>query len=265
MIQTIPSKFNQFPVYYNNGGSLEPPTPPDYSTLPLTFKSTGSTSVKLYSDLDLANKTFSGQIDDGAVTTVTVNKYSDSSAFNLSDGQELKVWGNMDQDTKQNGMVHIKFKTSGDGTLQVYGNLLSLSNWNDAGGGKYRWFQTLHGLTNLTDASNLVIPTPTVRQQYQQFFGSCTALTAVPVLPTYTAGVAEQYVFMFYGCTALNKIEVDFTSWTDGAGGLGDFYYWVNGVSPTGTFVKPTALSTVWANSSNSWEGIPQGWTVIDK
>jgi hypothetical protein len=44
MIQTIPSYFNPFPVYYYIGGSPEPPEP-DYLSMPFTIKSVGGTTT----------------------------------------------------------------------------------------------------------------------------------------------------------------------------------------------------------------------------
>ena len=64
---------------------------------------------------------------------------------------------------------------------------------------------------------------------------------------------------MFAGCSKLSSIEVDFDSWD-----LYDYqnatYGWVSGVASTGTFKKPTALTTTRGVSY-----IPTNWSIVNK
>jgi hypothetical protein len=89
---------------------------------------------------------------------------------------------------------------------------------------------------------------------FYRLFRNCTSLTKAPRLTATTVNY-QAYVSMFSGCTNLQHIEVDFTAWSSSA-----TESWVSSVAPTGTFVKPTALSTSYGSSN-----IPSGWTVMDK
>lgn len=88
---------------------------------------------------------------------------------------------------------------------------------------------------------------------YEYMFSGCTSMTTAPDL------LAEQgeyacYEAMFSGCTSLNYIkcllEVSSPNYT---------YFWVAGVSYSGTFVKKTGV--YWRPSSGI-SSIPNGWTV---
>lgn len=90
---------------------------------------------------------------------------------------------------------------------------------------------------------------------YWCMFRNCTSLIVAPELPapTLTDGC---YLNMFSACSSLNYIKCLATSISYSIA----LEYWVQGVSPTGTFVKDANM--------NDWpigeHGIPQGWTVVD-
>ena len=105
------------------------------------------------------------------------------------------------------------------------------------------------GKTTLISAENLYIPEGT---DCEEMFSGCTSLTKAPVLSDKVLG-ENQYKNMFKGCTSLNYIkclatDISASGCTEG---------WVDGVSPTGTFVKKA--STAWPSGAS---GIPSGWTV---
>ena len=108
-----------------------------------------------------------------------------------------------------------------------------------------------NGCTGLTSAPELPATTLANRCYYSMFNG-CTGLTSAPELPATTL-VSSCYYSMFIGCTNLSLIKVNFTVWTDQTS------IWVDGVSPTGTFYKPTALPEEYGVSK-----IPTGWTVVN-
>lgn len=87
---------------------------------------------------------------------------------------------------------------------------------------------------------------------YTEMFKDCTSLTTAPELPATTL-VSSCYNHMFYGCTKLNYVKAMFLNASN------DYYngFWLNNVSPTGTFVKNSAAT--WTNTQ---AGIPTGWTV---
>ena len=102
--------------------------------------------------------------------------------------------------------------------------------------------------TSLTSAPALPA-TSLVPQCYYHMFEGCTSLTTAPVLPALSVPT-QAYDSMFAGCSNLNYVKALFTSidWSS--------QNWLNGVSPTGTFVK---------NAAATWEEsniIPSGWTV---
>lgn len=114
------------------------------------------------------------------------------------------------------------------------------------------YFSMFYGCKALTSAPEL--PATTLATYcYQQMFSNCTSLTTAPILPATTL-VEGCYNDMFYKCTSLTYIKAMFTTIPSS-----DYtQHWVNGVSPTGTFVK---------NSTATWDvtgdnGIPTGWTV---
>ena len=70
---------------------------------------------------------------------------------------------------------------------------------------------------------------------------------------------------MFQGCVNLNNISVNFTNWGNNTR-FDWFTYWVNSISSTGTFTKPTELPEEFvATTAVDAYRIPEGWTVINK
>lgn len=109
--------------------------------------------------------------------------------------------------------------------------------------------------TSLTTAPAL--PATTLSDAcYQAMFQGCTSLTTAPELPANTLP-ANCYRGMFYGCGRLNYVKMLATdiSATD------CLLSWVYGVSPTGTFVKNSSMTTLPTGAN----GIPSGWTVVDE
>ena len=279
MIQTIPSKFNQFPVYYNTGGSPEPPGP-DYSAMPLTLSAFngdvsinfgGSSSVsldKLYYSLN--NGTWTKW---GSTNSVTVNK-----------DETISFSGILSSTSTSSYRSFTKY--SGNGSIIAYGNASSIRNYTDTCP-SYAFVSLFQAFTALVDASNLILPYKTVAEEcYRNMFRGCTALTAAPQLPATglakgcynamfsgctalstapdlpaTTLVQECYWTMFRRCTNLNKINVSFTAWT-GSYVTSD---WVRDVQTNaGTFICPTALGTN-ATIERGNSRCPSGWTVVNK
>ena len=100
---------------------------------------------------------------------------------------------------------------------------------------------------------------------YYYMFEGCTSLTTAPELPATT--LAEYcYCDMFAGCTSLNYVKCLASS---GMTSTNCLYYWLDGVSLSGTFVKsPNATTGSTAGASrwriNNANGIPSGWNVQD-
>ena len=113
------------------------------------------------------------------------------------------------------------------------------------------YYAMFDGCTGLTSAPEL--PATTLADNcYYDMFGGCTGLTSAPELPATTLA-SRCYRYMFNGCTNLSLIKVRLTAWGSQTSS------WVSGVSPTGTFYKPTALPEEYGISK-----IPTGWTVVN-
>ena len=111
------------------------------------------------------------------------------------------------------------------------------------------------GCTSLTHAPEL--PATTLATNcYRSMFNGCTSLTHAPELPATT--LAEScYESMFNGCSNINFIKCSMTV-------FGYATSWVEGVSPTGTFVCPTSLGTN-ETIQRGASYCPEGWTVINE
>ena len=110
------------------------------------------------------------------------------------------------------------------------------------------------GCTSLTAAPELPATT-LVNYCYENMFYGCSSLATAPILPatTLTKGC---YSSMFSGCRSLSYIKCLATD-------ISVSYshdYWLKNVAATGTFVKPTSM-TSWSSGAS---GIPSGWTVVN-
>ena len=114
------------------------------------------------------------------------------------------------------------------------------------------YFHMFSGCTGLTSAPELPA-TKLTTACYSSMFEGCTGLTSAPELPA-TKLATNCYQYMFSGCTNLSLIKVSLTNWT-----RRNTASWVSGVSPTGTFYKPTALLEEYGV-----DRIPTGWTVVN-
>ena len=90
---------------------------------------------------------------------------------------------------------------------------------------------------------------------YSSMFEGCTSLRSAPELSATWVDKHYAYKNMFKGCTYLNYVKCLASS----------IYYsdatedWLQGVSPTGTFVKDPGRT--WSTGDS---GVPSGWTVVD-
>ena len=111
-----------------------------------------------------------------------------------------------------------------------------------------------NGCTSLATAPEL--PATTLKLScYGSMFYKCTSLATAPVLPATTLA-KSCYYYMFYGCTSLSYIKCLATD----ISASNSHANWVAYVAATGTFVKPTSM-TSWPSGAH---GIPSGWTVVN-
>ena len=109
---------------------------------------------------------------------------------------------------------------------------------------------------NILTAAPSVLPATTLADWcYSSMFNGCFSLTTAPELPATTL-VDNCYSNMFKSCHSLNNITMLATD----ISASNCLYYWVSGVSATGTFTKAPEMTSLPTGSS----GIPDGWTVVD-
>ena len=120
---------------------------------------------------------------------------------------------------------------------------------------EYCYASMFYECISLTTAPSILPATTLADGCYGSMFEGCTSLTTAPELLATTL-VEYCYYYMFRGCTSLNYIKMLATD----NSARNDLSNWVNGVSPTGTFVKHPDMTTL----STGISGIPSGWEVVD-
>lgn len=285
MIQTIPFKYIQMPVYYNTGGSPEPPGPgpgPDYSKIPITFESVvdgakvnwnkyGNAPVKII---------FYKLGDDGPW-----QQYTNGTDINLNTGDKVSFSGaaGWDSSFTPNSSNRYSFGGSGvSGSVKVYGNIASIFNWNETLYSK-QYLNTFISDEVLYDATDLYLPsanlayacyeylfynahflqyspkallaTTLADECYAYMFNNCSSLLTAPQLPATTVS-AYCYMGMFQGCKSLTgMVELPATTMAQGCYNY-MFYDCTNLAScnmsaATNTDALSTAYQYMFANCSN--------------
>lgn len=121
--------------------------------------------------------------------------------------------------------------------------------------GNYCYQYMFYACTSLTEAPEL--PAEELANYcYNGMFRACTGLTTSPVLSANTL-VNGCYNGMFWECSSLNSINCRAHNGISDSNSTN----WVNGVAATGTFTKH-GRAFDWSTGVN---GIPDGWTVVDK
>ena len=122
--------------------------------------------------------------------------------------------------------------------------------------GEYSFMYTFKDCTGLTNPPELS-STKLNSGCYVGMFKGCTSLTTAPELPAINIP-SFSYYEMFKGCTNLNHIKAMFTTTPSSSPYVSNTVNWVEGISPTGTFVKNSAA--IWDTIGNN--GVPNGWTI---
>ena len=121
-----------------------------------------------------------------------------------------------------------------------------------------RCFKNMYyGCTSLIEAKPIHFEYGIWTSVCESMFENCTSLTKVNLIKVdekndYDYFDTYSLSNMFKGCTNLNYIKVDAKRWNNSAS-----INWLDGVSPTGTFVKPSGVTL-----PTGTNGIPEGWTV---
>ena len=128
-------------------------------------------------------------------------------------------------------------------------------------GSQYTFRNLFRNNTHLINAENLILPATTLAEGcYATMFNGCTSLTIAPELHATTLSKTCYYQ-MFFGCSNLRKITMLATDIATDISASGCLTNWVNGVASTGTFVKASSMTSL----TPGVNGIPKGWTVVNK
>ena len=199
----------------------------DYSTIPLTFKILSGGFIRWKSQSEyLDGKVIQYNKNNTGWNSITAKT---SSIINVSDGDIIQFRGN---NTSYGGSTF----ANSTAQFKVYGNIMSLINSTN--------FATLTTFNSNTSV-------------FSSMFSNCTGLTDASklILPVTTL-TNNCYSSMFKGCTNLNYIKCLATNISASNCTLN----WLQGVSPTGTFVKKAGVT--WPSGAS---GIPSGWTVVEE
>ena len=179
-------------VTYEGEGSQE--------ITPLTFTSTGLTSISIIQYGSLDAFTLEYKVDDGEWSSYIVGN-----AIGLTDGQKVsfRAGDGGNASFSRNINDHYSFRVAGNGTIAASGSIMSLLN--QEGGSTISiagCFSFLFaGCKSLTTAPELPATTLAATCYYGMFSG-CTGLTTAPELPATTLA-SNCYDSMFKGCTSL--------------------------------------------------------------
>lgn len=187
--------------------------------------------------------------------------------IDLNKTKELQLKCNsVEFDPESSSIQH--FSISSIGSFSLGGTPMSIIYGDDFNAYDYvpesslvSTFANNSGLESIVNPETFLPYTNVSDSCYVSLFSGCTSLTNSPTLPATTL-TYDCYTMMFYGCSNLNHIKMLAKEAKSKSGisiEIEDCLYdWVNGVSPTGTFIKnPDATWEVYGDS-----GIPNGWTV---
>lgn len=101
-------------------------------------------------------------------------------------------------------------------------------------------------------------------ESFRSMFENSTAITHADLMVTLKRDCTDCFYQLFCN-SSVKSVRVGFTDWLsrdpgDSGGGV-TTTRWMDGVSETGTFYKPTALET-WHDGGY---GIPENWTVVNE
>ena len=215
MKYNIPCKSNPMPYYVGHV---------DYTTMPLTFKSYGTTNIFLRTTgSGTPTKTFYYSKNGGSWTLYIDNKGGSytGSTINLSDGDTIAFSGTSNNlnigDTVDNAQW--TFNSSGNWTesnyLQAYGNIQSLHNWQTLySGHSYRGI--FSGSTMISSCWNVIFPNDSNlnrKQGYASVFRN-SRVVVNPKMVRFSGSYDGMFDCTWYNASYTKYIGIDTPSWT---------------------------------------------------
>lgn len=277
-------------LYY--GSTLIWPTSHNYANDYFTIESLeASNTISLWTN-DIGGTPTIYYSTDGSTwqsyTTPSGGSIYDLVTLNANDKLYLKS-------TQTSGVTYNCYQLCSTGTVNAYGNIMSLLYGdNFIGATTLPFDSTFYELfcpsyagnkyLKIVDASNLILPSTVLRPKcYQLMFHWVQTMTAPPslsavttlasqccssmftyctsmtsyVLPNVSTLVEKCYEWMFADDSALN----DVTCLATDNSALECTYGWLAGVAATGTFTKASTMTDWRIDHPN---GIPENWTVVN-
>ena len=205
---------------------------PDYANMPLTFVANEANSaIRFYK-----NGSYTPTIQYRTSTKGDWTNYTFNTVIPLTNIGDIVQFQNLTTKTQENWSATDNNRFESSGKVDVYGNILSMSNWETNLSGQYYCFANLfRGMTNLYSAENLylgnsdtvapiemfhdtfngctnlvnppVCPITSFNSKlvYQSTFANCSKLTSMPELPA-TVITQQCYISMFENCTSLTTV-----------------------------------------------------------
>ena len=172
------------------------------SSEPLTFTSTGNTSIALEKNgtLDVVLEYRTGNSKWAP--------YTISTQIALADGESLQFRAGEDGNGAFSSYSsYYKIAIYGTGTVEASGNIMSLLDRNLVRDDmpEFGFYCFFKDCDELVKADHLKLPATTLASHcYDSMFHGCTSLTSAPELPATTLA-NYCYRYMFYGCTSLTS------------------------------------------------------------
>ena len=178
----------------------------DYSKEYLTFEmlSGGTVEWAVKGENGWSGLSISYSVNNGEWQTLTAN--SEYSAVTLDAGDKIRFKGTNNRYNGGASYVYDYSNFSCISPLNIYGNIMSLTDGDNFSGATHVTSYTFRGLFDgirVISAENLVLPaTPLATGCYYGMFSGCTYLETPPELPS-TALSANCYYCMFADCSSL--------------------------------------------------------------
>ena len=210
------------------------------------------------------------RINKGEWVEVNVSgNYDKVFCINLNKTKELQLKCNSVEFNPESLSVQY-FSISSIGSFSLGGTPMSIIYGDDFNAYDYvpdsflqSTFANNLGLERIVNPETFLPYTNLGEACYVSLFAGCTSLTNSPTLHATTL-TCDCYAMMFHGCSNLKHIKMLAKEAKSTSGisiGIEDCLYdWVNGVSPTGTFVKHPDMTSL----PTGVNGIPEGWAVVN-
>lgn len=236
----------------------------DYASKPFTIEVTQASSLvefRFWMAGNVPSRTYLYSINGESASAFTFDSGNTQLNLQVSEGDIIEFAVPSDQNgTGHDGSSYLHFASNGAIKYKAYGNIMSLCYVNYINAttipNDYCFMYLFTGNTSLVDVENLVLPaTALTRNCYMGMFKGCKKITKSPSLNANSL-VYYCYGDMFNGCRLLEHITCLATDISANY----CLQNWVNTVPANGTFVKKKDI--VFPTGNN---GIPSGWTVVEK